>query len=55
MAISKLAAVSAVAVLSFTEAKIRPQVLFGDQYQEWEDEEPIVSKSHAKKVRSPTV
>lgn len=49
MAISKLTA--ALSVLAVIDAKKRPEVLFGDEVQEWDDEEPLVKKAHEKKVR----
>jgi hypothetical protein len=56
MAISKLsAALSVLAVIDSAEAKVRPHVLFGDnQNQEW-DTEPVITKTHEKKVRAPKV
>ena len=56
MAISKfVATLSVLAVIGSAEAKKRPTVLYGDQYQNWDEEEPVVKKVHQKKVRSPTV
>jgi hypothetical protein len=55
MAISKFsAALTVLAVINSADAKKRPYVLMGDQNQEW-DTEPVVTKSHQKKVRSPVV